>query len=88
MAIERQIDDLASRITGKNRYLLTAGNAFTLPDNGPFFIEVVAAGNVVYTTEGGQGAFTGQTEAMSVGYHPTSFVKIFAGTAVNLVIIW
>lgn len=85
MAIETQVDDFKERVSGKNRVLYTSGADYTRPGGGFFFIEVPAGGgSVVYTTEGGQT----NTEVMSAGYHPSSFTKIFAATAINLVIIW
>jgi hypothetical protein len=83
--LERAIDNLTKRLSGKNRVLYTSGADFTLPGGGSFFIEVPSGGgSVKYTTEGGQV----NTEAMSAGYHPSALTKIWAATAINLVIIF
>ena len=75
-------DEILKRVSTKNRVLYTAGQTFELPDKDIFFVYVPVAGNVTYTTEGGQI----NTEGLGVGYHPTSFIKIHATTAVNLTI--
>lgn len=80
---EIQLEDLKRRLTTVNRILYTSGADFTRVNNASFFIEVPeGGGSVKYTTEGGQT----NTETMSAGYHPTAFTKIFAATAINLVI--
>jgi hypothetical protein len=82
---EKLLDNLKERITTDNRYLYTAGADFTRSDGDGFFIEVPSGGgSVVYTTAGGQT----NTETMSAGYHPCKFVKIWAATAINLVITY
>lgn len=79
------LDEFKRRSSTDNRYLYTAGATFTLPNGASFQIEVpTGGGSVVYTTKGGQT----NTETMSAGYHPTAFTKIFAATAINLVITW
>ena len=80
-----ELDNFLKRVTSKNRHLYTSGVDFELEGEQIFFIEVPAGGgSVVYKTEGGQL----NTETMSAGYHPTAMTKIFAATAVNLIIIW
>lgn len=82
---EYLIDRMKTRVTTDNRYLYTSGADFTLPAGTVFFLEVPSGGgSVKYTTKGGQT----NTETMSAGYHPCGFVKIFAVTAINLVITW
>lgn len=79
------LDEFKKRASTDNRHIYTAGADFTLPGGGTFQIEVPSGGGLVkYTTKGGQT----NTETMSAGYHPTAFTKIFAATAINLVITW
>lgn len=82
IAVFTKLDELTSRLSTKNRIILTSGNSFNRPEGAPFFIYLPSGGgSVTYVTEGGQT----NTETLLEGYHPTAFTKIVT-SAVNLTI--
>ncbi len=68
----------------ENRALVTAGGTFSRTNGQWFIIEVIAAGNVSYTTVGGQVVVS---EPLAAGYHKMK-LKSLQVSAVNVAVLF